>query len=55
MPVARFQNNFIEMFRLYPFSKIAKMVPLHWTKWHSELKIEKPLNGPSKIYSNDIS
>ena len=24
-------------------TKIAKMVPLGWTKWQSELKIEKPL------------
>ena len=41
-PMGRFQNNFTEMFLGWPSTKIAKMVPLHWTKWPSKLKIEKP-------------
>ena len=41
-PIGRFQNNFTEMFLGWPSTKIAKMVPLRWTKWPSKLKIEKP-------------
>ena len=33
-----FQNNFTDMFLLWPFTKIAKMVPFGWTKWPPELK-----------------
>ena len=36
------------------FTKIAKMVLLCWTKWSSELKIEKPLNDIS-VASGKIS
>ena len=36
-----FQNDFTEMFLGWPFSRILKMVLLCWTKWPSELKIEK--------------
>ena len=36
-----FQNNFTEVFLLWPFTKIAKKVLLGWTKWLPELKIEK--------------
>ena len=32
---------------LSPFTKIAKMVLLCWTKWSPELKVEKPLNNTS--------
>ena len=39
--MARFQNNFTEMFFRWPATKIVKMVPLHWTKWPPKLKIEK--------------
>ena len=39
--MAGFQNNFTEMFLSSPFTKIAKMIPLHKTKWPPELKIEK--------------
>ena len=30
-----------EMFLLWPFTKITKIVPLCWTKWLPELKIKK--------------
>ena len=40
-PVARFINNFTEMFLGQPSIKIAKMVPLHWTKCPPKLKIDK--------------
>ena len=40
-PMIGFQNNFTEMFLLYPLTKIAKMVPFDLTKWPPELKIEK--------------
>ena len=36
-----FQSNFSEVFLLWPFTKIAKIIPLGWTKWPPELKIEK--------------
>ena len=49
-----FQNDFTEMFLLCPFIKIAKIVLLCWTKWSSELKIEKPLNDIS-VASGNIS
>ena len=39
-----FQSNFSEVFLLWPFTKIAKIVPLSWTKWPPELKIEKNNN-----------
>ena len=45
--MAWFQNDFIEIFLISPFTKIAKMVLLCWTKWSPELKIEKPLNDIS--------
>ena len=38
--MARFQNNFTEMFLGWPYTSIAKKVPLHWTKWPPELKME---------------
>ena len=41
-PIGWFQHNLVEMFFGWPSTKIAKMVPLCWTKWPSELKIEKP-------------
>ena len=41
------QNDFTEMFLLSPFTKIAKMVLLCWTKWSPELKVEKLLNNIS--------
>ena len=43
-PMDRFQNNYTEMFLWWPSIIIAKIVPLRWTKWPPELKIEKPLN-----------
>ena len=45
--MAVFQNNFKEMFLLCLFTKIAKMVPLGWTKRQLELKIEKSSNNLS--------
>ena len=42
--MARFQNNFTEMFLGWSSTKIAKMVLVCWTKWLPELKMEKPLN-----------
>ena len=39
--MGRFQNNFTGMFLGWPFTTIAKMVLLHWTKGPPELKIEK--------------
>ena len=41
-PIGWIQHNLVEMFFGWPSTKIAKMVPLRWTKWPSELKIEKP-------------
>ena len=38
---AEFEINFTEMFLRRPFTKIAQMVPLRWTIWPPELKIEK--------------
>ena len=46
-PMGRFQNNFTEMFLGWPSTKIAKMIPLCWTKWPSKLKIEKPFKTTS--------
>ena len=40
-------NNFTWMCPIMPSTKIAQMVPLHWTKWLSELKIDKSLNDIS--------
>ena len=39
--MARFPNNFTEMFLICLFTNIARMVPLCWTKWLPELKIDK--------------
>ena len=54
-PIGRFQNNFTEMFLGGPSTKIAKMVPLRWTKWPSKLKIEKPFNDISSQANGPIS
>ena len=54
-PLVQFQNNFTKMFPWSAFTKIAKMVPLRWTKWPSELKIEKPLNNISSKANGPIS
>ena len=51
----QFQNNFTQMFPWSSFTKIAKMVPLRWIKWPSELKIEKPLNDISSQANWPIS
>ena len=51
----QFQNNFAQMFPWSSFTKIAKMVPLRWTKWPLELKIEKPLNDISSQANGLIS
>ena len=51
----QFQNNFTQMFPWSSFIKIAKMVPLRWTKWPSELKIEKPLYDISSQANGPIS
>ena len=40
-PLGQCQNHLTQMFLLCPFTKIAKMIPLHWTRWPPELKIEK--------------
>ena len=40
----RFCNNDTGMFLRWLSTKIAQIVPLHWTRWPPELKIEKPLN-----------
>ena len=55
--MARFQNNFSEMFLLCPFTKIAKIVWLRWTKWPPELKVEKGAKTVMRlltIYLRDI-
>ena len=44
-PMGGFQNNFTGMFLGWPSTKSAKIVPLHWTKWSLELKIEKTFKG----------
>ena len=49
-----FENDFTEMFLLSPFTKIAIMVLLCWTKWSPELKKEKPLSDIS-VASGKIS
>ena len=51
----QFQNNFTQMFPWSSYTKIAKMVLLRWTKWPSELKIEKPLNDISSQANGPIS
>ena len=53
--MARFQNNFTEMFLSCPFTKIAQLVPLRKTKWPQELKIEKTLNDISSQANGPIS
>ena len=53
--MAQFQNNFAEMFLLWPCTKLAKMVPLHWTRWPPELKIENNLNDISSQADGSIS
>ena len=45
--MARFQNNFTEMFLLCPFTKIAKMVRLSEQNGRQKLKVEKSLNNIS--------
>ena len=54
-PLSQFQNNFAQMFLLCPFTKIAQMVLLHWTRWPSELKIEKSSNDISSYAICQIS
>ena len=43
------------MFLLKPFTKMAKMVPLSWTKWPQEQNIEKSLNDISSLAIGPIS
>ena len=38
-PLIQIQNNFTELFLMSPFTKIAQIVPLHWTKWPPKLQI----------------
>ena len=40
----RILNNFTGRFLGWPSTKIAQILPLRWTRWPPELKIEKPLN-----------
>ena len=54
-PMAPFQNNVAEMFLGWASTKIAKIVPLHSTKWPPELKTEKPLNKISSQTNATIS
>ena len=42
------------MFLRWLSTKIAQTVPLHWTRWPPELKIEKPLNEFSSLTSASI-
>ena len=37
--MVQIQNNFTELFLIIPFTKIAQMVLLHWTKGPQELQI----------------
>ena len=39
-----FWNNYTWRFLGWPSNKIAQTVPLHWTRWLPEPKLEKPLN-----------
>ena len=50
----RFWNNFTGMFLRWLSTKIAQTVPLHWTRWPPELKIEKPLNDFFSLTSASI-
>ena len=43
-PLTQFQNNFTGMFLGWPSTKFVQTIPLGWTRWPPELKIEKPLN-----------
>ena len=52
--VDRFWNNFTGMFLRWLSTKIAQTVPLRWTRWPPELKIEKPLNDFSSLTSASI-
>ena len=52
--VDRFWNNFTGMFLRWLPTKIAQTVPLHWTRWPQELKIEKPLNDFPSLTSASI-
>ena len=54
-PIGQFQNNFPEIILGWPPTEIAKMVPLCWTKWLLELKIEKLLNNISSQANDPIS
>ena len=49
--VDRFWNNFTGMFLRWLSTKIAQTVPLRWTRWPPELKIEKTLNDFSSLTS----
>ena len=55
-PITRFQNIGTEVFLQRPSSKIAKMVPLGWTLWRPEPKIENLLKTSpqpvSRVQSN---
>ena len=42
--VDRFWNNFTGMFLRWLYTKIAQTLPLRWTRWPPELRIEKSLN-----------
>ena len=53
--MARFQNIYTEVFLQRPSTKIAKMVPLGWTKRQPELKIEKTFKDISSAASIPIS
>ena len=52
--VDRFWNNCIGMFLRWLSTKLAQTVPLHWTRWPPELKIEKALNDFASLTSASI-
>ena len=49
-----FWKNFTGMFLRWLFTKIAQLVPLHWTRWPPELKGEKPFNDFFSLTSASI-
>ena len=51
-PISKYLHRSVPPMTLY---QIAKMVPLGWTKWRPELKIEKPLKAISSMASGLIS
>ena len=51
----QFQINFTQMFLLCHCTKIAQMVPLHWTSWSPELKTEISPNHFSSLASGQVS